>query len=64
MNMKLYLVEDIDYCWRFIVQANNGDEAIEKLHKWCDDTNRNNENFSSRKINWLVDIFDYDKIIK
>lgn len=62
--MKLYLIEDVDYCWRYVVQANNSNEAMEKFHKWCDDTGLNNDSFSSRKIEWTVDIFDYDYVIK
>lgn len=61
--MRLFLVEDVGYCERYIVKAKNGDEAIEKLHKWFDSTGRNSETFSSRDKNWLADIFDSDEII-
>lgn len=62
--MKLYLVHDVDYTWRVVIQANDGDEAIEKLHKWFDDTKQNGKLFTSRNVKWIYDLCDNDIVIK
>ena len=62
--MRLYLVHDKDYCYRVVIKANNSEEAIEKLHKWFEETKQNGEFFSSNNVKWIADLCDNDKVLE
>lgn len=62
--MRLYLVHDEDYSYRVIISASNADEAIEKLHKWIEETKQNGELWKSIGVKWYADLCDNDKVIE
>lgn len=62
--MRLYLVHDEDYCYRVVIQANQNEDAIEKLHKWFKDTKQDSEFFTSKNVKWIADLCDNDVVIE
>ena len=62
--MRLYLVHDEEYCYRVIIKASNNNDAIEKLHKWFEETKRNGEFFNSNNVTWIADLCDNDVVIE
>lgn len=62
--MKLYLVHDEDFNYRVVVYANNTEEAIDKLHKWMEETKQNGELWKSKNTKWYADLCDNDVVIK
>ena len=62
--MRLYLVHDKEYCYRVVINANNSNDAIEKLHKWFEDTKQNREFFNSKNVKWITDLCDNDVVIE
>ena len=62
--MRLYLVHDKEYCYRVVINANNSNDAIEKLHKWFEDTKQNGEFFNSKNVKWITDLCDNYLVIK
>lgn len=62
--MHLYIIHDIHYCYRVVIRANNSDEAIEKLHKWLEETKQRGEFFTSNNVKWVVELCDNDVVIE
>lgn len=62
--MKLYLVHDEYDNYKVIVYATNGEDAIEKMHKWMVETKQNGEFFNSKNVKWIADLCDNNKVLE
>lgn len=62
--MKLYLVHDDEFYYKIVINAENQEDAINKLHNWMDVTNQNGEFWNSKNVKWIVDICDNNKVIE
>lgn len=62
-DMHLYVVHDEYYNYRVVVYANNEEEAIEKLHKWVEETKQNGKFWHSKDVQWYADLCNNDVVL-
>lgn len=58
----LYLVHDIDFNYKVVVLATDGNVAIDKVKDFLIRTNQCSEYF--KKVNWIVSLCDNDKVLE
>lgn len=62
--MRLYVVHDEDYSYKIVVSAMDYKEAIEKTHKWLEETKQNSNLWNSKNIKWIAELCDNDIVVE